>query len=398
MIASTIYRIEDFKDLCKQYESIDIDRIIEMNKVTLLEPDKKTEVVVLNEVLEKTDSYSTINQKVCANYKLLKVYSENDFLDDNPSIMTYEQFPVKVTLLNCDNKTLDTLLNNSIEDVIFEKIGRGDDLVKMYLQGVDGTEVLSSAEEKIIVRQAAHGDYDAIDRLVTSNLRLVMNIAKKYKNRGLSFLELTQYGNEGLMKSVGKFKYKKGFKFSTYATWWIRQSITRAIADFGRGIRIPVHVVERKNKIIKKSGKLRQNLGREPTLQEIADSTGMPFDMVKNTLKSTMDTVSLNMPIGEELSELGCFIEDESVDLVNEQKINQQLRDEINKVMPSLTEKEQLVIKMRFGLDDGVPRTLEDIGRVFGRTRERIRQIESCALTKIRHSSRSKDLKEYYID
>ena len=271
-----------------------------------------------------------------------------------------------------------------------------DDPVRMYLKEIGQVKLLTAEEEIELAKRVSEGDKKAKDRLTEANLRLVVSIAKKYSGRGLHILDLIQEGNTGLIRAVDKFDYTKGNKFSTYATWWIRQAITRAIADQARTIRIPVHMVETINKLIRVSRQLLQELGREPTPEEIAKEMNMPVDRVREILKISQEPVSLETPIGEEEdSHLGDFIQDDNVPVPADAAAFTLLREQLNEVLDTLTEREQKVLKLRFGLDDGRARTLEEVGREFNVTRERIRQIEAKALRKLRHPSRSRKLKDY---
>lgn len=271
-----------------------------------------------------------------------------------------------------------------------------DDPVRMYLKEIGKVPLLSMEEEIELAKRIELGDEDAKKQLAEANLRLVVSIAKRYLGRGMQFLDLIQEGNLGLIKAVEKFEYKKGYKFSTYATWWIRQAITRAIADQARTIRIPVHMVETINRLIRTQRQLVQTLGREPSLEEIAEVMELPVERVREVMKISMDPVSLETPIGEEEdSHLGDFIQDEQVMVPVDAATYTLLREQLTEVLETLTEREQKVLRLRFGLDDGRPRTLEEVGRDFNVTRERIRQIEAKALRKLRHPSRSRKLKDY---
>ena len=271
-----------------------------------------------------------------------------------------------------------------------------EDPVRMYLKEIGNVPLLTSEQEVDLARRVEAGDVSAKRELTEANLRLVVSIAKKYVGRGMPFLDLIQEGNMGLMKAVDKFDYTKGYKFSTYATWWIRQAITRGIADTGRTIRVPVHMVETINKTLRMTRQLLQELGREPTPEEVAERLGVPAARVREVLKISRDPVSLDTPIGEEDdSHLGDFIEDDSALSPADSATFSMLREELANALESLTERERQVVKLRFGLEDGRARTLEEVGKEFNVTRERIRQIEAKALRKLRHPSRSKRLKDF---
>ena len=271
-----------------------------------------------------------------------------------------------------------------------------EDPVRMYLKEIGKVPLLSAEEEIELAKKMEQGDENAKKRLAEANLRLVVSIAKRYVGRGMLFLDLIQEGNLGLIKAVEKFDYRKGYKFSTYATWWIRQAITRAIADQARTIRIPVHMVETINKLIRVSRQLLQELGREPTPEEIAEEMDMPVDRVREILKISQEPVSLESPMGEEeVSHLGDFIQYDNVPVPADAAAFTLLKEQLVEVLGTLTEREQKVLRLRFGLDDGRARTLEEVGKEFNVTRERIRQIEAKALRKLRHPSRSRKLKDY---
>ena len=274
--------------------------------------------------------------------------------------------------------------------------GRLDDPVRMYLKEIGKIKLLKPEEELELAKKMAAGDAEARRRMSEANLRLVVSIAKRYVGRGMQLLDLIQEGNLGLMKAVEKFDYTKGYKFSTYATWWIRQSITRAIADQARTIRIPVHMVETINRVLRTSHSMVQTLGREPTTQEVADELHMDLQKVEEIMKIAQEPVSLETPIGEEEdSHLGDFIQDDEASQPSEEASYTLLREQLEEVLGTLTDREQEVLRMRFGLRDGKPHTLEEVGKEFDVTRERIRQIESKALRKLRHPSRSKKLRDF---
>ncbi|MGN0330331.1 MAG: RNA polymerase sigma factor RpoD [Kineothrix sp.] len=312
------------------------------------------------------------------NVDVLRITDEDD-VDDEEIILTEED---EVDVENIDLSVPDGI---SIEDP-----------VRMYLKEIGKVPLLSAEEEIELARKMEMGDEEAKKRLAEANLRLVVSIAKRYVGRGMLFLDLIQEGNLGLIKAVEKFDYRKGYKFSTYATWWIRQAITRAIADQARTIRIPVHMVETINKLIRVSRQLLQELGREPAPEEIAEEMNMPVDRVREILKISQEPVSLETPIGEEEdSHLGDFIQDDNVPVPADAAAFTLLKEQLVEVLSTLTDREQKVLRLRFGLDDGRARTLEEVGKEFNVTRERIRQIEAKALRKLRHPSRSRKLKDY---
>jgi len=290
------------------------------------------------------------------------------------------------------------ILQSRKETSLIDDLGLGDisdDSVRMYLREIGKIPLLTGDEEVKLAKKAEKGDVWAKKRLAESNLRLVVSIAKKYIGRGLSLLDLIQEGNTGLMRAVEKFDYRKGFKFSTYATWWIRQAITRAIADQARTIRIPVHMIETINKLIRAQRQLVQDLGREPTPEEIAQEMGLEVDKVEHIIKISQETVSLEAPVGEEDdSRLGDFIEDTKHISPEEQTSQTLLKDKIQEFLDGLQPREQKILKMRFGLENGRTHTLEEVGQEFGVTRERIRQIEAKALSKLKKAERSIDLEE----
>ena len=285
------------------------------------------------------------------------------------------------------------------EELLGSNSAKVNDPVRMYLKEIGVVPLLSNEEEKELAIAVENGDLEAKQRLAEANLRLVVSIAKRYVGRGMQFLDLIQEGNMGLMKAVDKFDYSKGFKFSTYATWWIRQAITRAIADQARTIRIPVHMVETINKLVREQRNLLQELGQDPTPEQIAERMDMTPDKVREILKIAQEPVSLETPIGEEDdSHLGDFIEDEVIENPVDYTTRIVLREQLDEVLDTLTDREENVLRLRFGLDDGKMRTLEDVGKVFNVTRERIRQIEAKALRKLRQPSRSKPLRDFIED
>ena len=303
----------------------------------------------------------------------------------------FDDEPNEEDLKEVENLKLDEVT----QDDTFEGINV-DDPVRMYLREIGRIKLLTYDQELDLAKRILDGDEDAKQELAEANLRLVVSIAKKYVGRGMLFLDLIQEGNMGLIKAVEKFDYTKGFKFSTYATWWIRQSITRAIADQARTIRIPVHMVETINKLIRTSRHLLQKLGREPSPEELSKELEMPIDKVMEIQKIAQDPVSLETPIGEEDdSHLGDFIQDEDSPAPQDAAAYTLLKEQLAEVMQTLTPREAKVLRLRFGLDDGKARTLEEVGKEFDVTRERIRQIEAKALRKLRHPSRSKKLKDY---
>ncbi len=339
--------------------------------------------------------------------------------------ITYEQLAAELKGLEVDSDSLDELYNAlveaeidivaedgsddvsaeeslndvEVEDLTLSKDVKINDPVRMYLKEIGRINLLTSDEEFEYAKRAAEGDEEAKRMLAESNLRLVVSIAKRYVGRGMLFLDLIQEGNIGLMKAVDKFDATKGYKFSTYATWWIRQAITRAIADQARTIRVPVHMVETINKLARVQRQLTQELNREPTDEEIAKKLGVSIDKVREVYKISQDPVSLETPIGEEDdSHLGDFIKDERTMGPEEYATVEMLKEELNGVLSTLTEREEKVLRLRFGLDDGQCRTLEEVGQIFGVTRERIRQIEAKALRKLRHPSRSRKLKDFLTD
>ena len=323
-----------------------------------------------------------------------------DFLEGNGiDVLRIQENDMDGLIINDD----DGLPLSDEEDVDMENIDLSvpegvsiEDPVRMYLKEIGKVPLLSAEEEISLAQRMENGDESAKKRLAEANLRLVVSIAKRYVGRGMLFLDLIQEGNLGLIKAVEKFDYRKGYKFSTYATWWIRQAITRAIADQARTIRIPVHMVETINKLIRVSRQLLQELGREPQPEEIAEEMNMSVERVREILKISQEPVSLETPIGEEEdSHLGDFIQDDNVPVPADAAAFTLLKEQLVEVLGTLTEREQKVLRLRFGLDDGRARTLEEVGKEFNVTRERIRQIEAKALRKLRHPSRSRKLKDY---
>ena len=341
---------------------------------------------------------------------VLEYQEINDFFSD----MTLEEDQFDRILETLEQNNVDVLRITEDDDVDEEILLAEEDLdvenldlsipdgisiedpVRMYLKEIGKVPLLSAEEEIELAKKLELGDQEAKKRLAEANLRLVVSIAKRYVGRGMLFLDLIQEGNLGLIKAVEKFDYRKGFKFSTYATWWIRQAITRAIADQARTIRIPVHMGETINKLIRVSRQLLQELGREPSPEEIAEEMNMPVDRVREIMKISQEPVSLETPIGEEEdSHLGDFIQDDNVPVPADAAAFTLLKEQLVEVLGTLTEREQKVLRLRFGLDDGRARTLEEVGKEFNVTRERIRQIEAKALRKLRHPSRSRKLKDY---
>ena len=336
--------------------------------------------------------------------EIMTFFQDTDFEADKMEKVfeILELKKVDVRMNDVPDEDEDIILDDE-DEIDIEKIdlsvpdGIGlDDPVRMYLKEIGKVPLLSADEEIEYAKRMEEGDEEAKKRLAEANLRLVVSIAKRYVGRGMQFLDLIQEGNLGLIKAVEKFDYRKGYKFSTYATWWIRQAITRAIADQARTIRIPVHMVETINKLIRVSRQLLQELGREPTPEEIAEEMHMSVERVREILKISQEPVSLETPIGEEEdSHLGDFIQDDNVPVPADAAAFTMLKEQLEDVLSTLTDREQKVLRLRFGLDDGRARTLEEVGKEFNVTRERIRQIEAKALRKLRHPSRSRKLKDY---
>ena len=375
---------EKVEDTEKTQESTEIQASTNTDEKvkTIIEKAKKQGKITYGEIATELDTANPDEiEKVFDAFEELNLDLKDDLDDEEPDLEDLEEVEdIKVEDIN-----LTTLEGVST-----------DDPVRMYLREIGRIPLLSYDEELEIAEKVLEGDEDAKQRLAESNLRLVVSIAKKYVGRGMLFLDLIQEGNMGLIKAVDKFDYKKGFKFSTYATWWIRQAITRAIADQARTIRIPVHMVETINKLIRTSRHLLQRLGREPSPEEIAEELEMPVEKVMEIQKIAQDPVSLETPIGEEDdSHLGDFIQDEDSPAPHDSAAYTLLKEQLEEVMNTLTPREAKVLKLRFGLEDGKARTLEEVGREFEVTRERIRQIEAKALRKLRHPSRSKKLRDY---
>ena len=344
--------------------------ILEIQEINEVFSDMELEAEQMEKIFEYLESQ---------NIDVLRISPDTDDADDVEILLTDED---EVDMEKIDLSVPDGI---SIEDP-----------VRMYLKEIGKVPLLSAEEEIELAKRMAEGDEDAKKRLAEANLRLVVSIAKRYVGRGMLFLDLIQEGNLGLIKAVEKFDYRKGYKFSTYATWWIRQAITRAIADQARTIRIPVHMVETINKLIRVSRQLLQELGREPTPEEIAEEMHMSVERVREILKISQEPVSLETPIGEEEdSHLGDFIQDDNVPVPADAAAFTMLKEQLEDVLSTLTDREQKVLRLRFGLDDGRARTLEEVGKEFNVTRERIRQIEAKALRKLRHPSRSRKLKDY---
>lgn len=375
-------------------EKKDSEELFKQRLAELLENAKKNDDEVTYQLIK--DTFKGINLTEDDFDKILEYLTKNgissDEVEDVDIVVDDAEEPNDEELINEEKEDSESA---SMDLSIPENISIGDP-VKMYLKEIGKVDLLSADQEKELAIQMEQGSEIAKKKLAEANLRLVVSIAKRYVGRGMQFLDLIQEGNLGLIKAVEKFDYKKGYKFSTYATWWIRQAITRAIADQARTIRIPVHMVETINKQIRVNRQLLQELGREPTPEEIAERMEIPVERVREILKISQEPVSLETPIGEEEdSHLGDFIQDENAQAPIDAATFTMLREQIAEVLDTLTEREQKVLILRFGLEDGRSRTLEEVGRKFDVTRERIRQIEAKALRKLRHTSRSKKLKNY---
>ncbi|MFO1443433.1 RNA polymerase sigma factor RpoD [Bacillus sp. Bva_UNVM-123] len=364
-------------------KEVDSELTLEQVKEQLTEAGKKTGVLAYDDIAEKLSHFELDSHQMDEFYETLgdqgvELVGDNDDEDPNEKQLAKgeEEF--------------------DLNDLSVPPGVKINDPVRMYLKEIGRVDLLSAEEEIALAERIEDGDEEAKRRLAEANLRLVVSIAKRYVGRGMLFLDLIQEGNMGLIKAVEKFDYRKGFKFSTYATWWIRQAITRAIADQARTIRIPVHMVETINKLIRVQRQLLQDLGREPTPEEIAEDMDLTPEKVREILKIAQEPVSLETPIGEEDdSHLGDFIEDQDATSPSEHAAYELLKEQLEDVLDTLTDREENVLRLRFGLDDGRTRTLEEVGKVFGVTRERIRQIEAKALRKLRHPSRSKRLKDF---
>ena len=366
----------------------------------LLEESKKTKKVASKKLVDTLDAVDATEEQTEQFYDVLEAAGVEIDVSDVLDLIGSADGLDSPTLDEIDaieNGELDAAPTEE-ELARYDDLGEGrlDDPVRMYLKEIGKIKLLTPEEELETAKRMAEGDEEARKRMSEANLRLVVSIAKRYVGRGMQLLDLIQEGNLGLMKAVEKFDYTKGYKFSTYATWWIRQSITRAIADQARTIRIPVHMVETINRVLRTSHSMVQTLGREPTTEEVAKELHMDVPKVEEIMKIAQEPVSLETPVGEEEdSHLGDFIQDDDASQPSEEASYTLLREQLEDVLATLTPREQQVLRMRFGLQDGKPHTLEEVGKEFDVTRERIRQIESKALRKLRHPSRSKKLKDF---
>ena len=415
--------------MAKKKENIENGDIFEKKleagekKSTGTDPQRKARTVTAEEALSAEEALKQAQERfqdklrellnMAKKKKNMLEYQEiSDFFSDMQ--LDAEQFERILDFLESNNIDVLRITDDDVDDDMLLEVEEEDEIevekidlsvpdgvsiedpVRMYLKEIGKVPLLSADEEIELAKRMELGDAEAKKRLAEANLRLVVSIAKRYVGRGMLFLDLIQEGNLGLIKAVEKFDYRKGYKFSTYATWWIRQAITRAIADQARTIRIPVHMVETINKLIRVSRQLLQELGREPTPEEIAKELDMPVDRVREILKISQEPVSLETPIGEEEdSHLGDFIQDDNVPVPAEAAAQTLLKEQLDEVLDTLTDREQKVLRLRFGMNDGRARTLEEVGKEFDVTRERIRQIEAKALRKLRHPSRSRKLRDY---
>lgn len=366
----------------EQHTEMETELSLDQVKDQLIELGKKQSTLTYKDIMDRLSSFDQDPEQIDEFFESLadmgiEVLNENEGEEDSEESRDQDDY-------GADN------------DLSLPPGVKINDPVRMYLKEIGRVPLLSAEDEVELAKRIEEGDEEAKRRLAEANLRLVVSIAKRYVGRGMLFLDLIQEGNMGLIKAVEKFDYDKGFKFSTYATWWIRQAITRAIADQARTIRIPVHMVETINKLVRVSRQLLQELGREPTPEEIAQEMELSVDKVREIMKIAQEPVSLETPIGEEDdSHLGDFIEDQEALAPSDAAAYELLKEQLEDVLDTLTEREENVLRLRFGLDDGRTRTLEEVGKVFGVTRERIRQIEAKALRKLRHPSRSKRLKDF---